>query len=347
MHGNRRRALEVLVAAALLGLLVLTLVPARYLPPNWTPFVRGHGQFEGRAVHVTAPNLPRPAFPVSGQVRMEAGTCQVAYIEPGGETRTHFTIGDGTFSLDMVPGGAIRLDPGSGRGRYEVFIGPAFHPLSPKGRVVVWVALGGTVVAWFAWRARRRAQARAPSAGRIAFLLLLAIVCATIIYPVVHEFGHAAVGTVLGGRVDRVTWTVLSGEHPHVLFSHLSQAAWPWMSAGGILVPTLVGVVLLSVWLALAGRLSWYASAAMLLPGVTLLMGNVACILAVFSGEPSHMGAISTYYRLMTIEPYLVELSPPAVTLFMYVLVIRRWRQISRAGEAARVASASSTPSGG
>jgi uncharacterized MnhB-related membrane protein len=107
-------------------------------------------------------------------------------------------------------------------------------------------------------------------------LIAFGIFSCVILYPILHESGHALTGLALGGRIDRVVFTGLSGETPHVEFSHLPPDALPWMSAGGEFLPILFAYGLLIVWFGLGRRLSVFRQVLLLTPAVLLLLQEAA-----------------------------------------------------------------------
>ena len=103
---------------------------------------------------------------------------------------------------------------------------------------------------------------------RIAILLLaaLAVFSALVVYPVVHEAGHFLAGKALGAEVKQVVWTLLGGERPHVLFGQTPGELIPWINAGGIILPTVIGGAAIIFWLCCCERMGFWWQAVILIP---------------------------------------------------------------------------------
>lgn len=85
-----------------------------------------------------------------------------------------------------------------------------------------------------------------PKVRRLTILVPSAVFIIIVVLPAVHEFGHYFPARLLGGEVRDVTWTVIHGQKPSVSFRvPLNDAIQPWVSAGGILLPSAMGFVLL------------------------------------------------------------------------------------------------------
>jgi hypothetical protein len=107
----------------------------------------------------------------------------------------------------------------------------------------------------------------------------------------------------------------------------------PWMSAGGMLVPTALGLMLLGVRAVLSKRMSWYLSATMIVFGLLFLMGNLGCVSEMFqyNAYPNrHVNAVATHFDLQGAGMPLVVLSAPLLTQTVYALVGCRIYQATR-----------------
>jgi hypothetical protein len=100
---------------------------------------------------------------------------------------------------------------------------------------------------------------------------------AVIIYSIVHEGCHLLLGKLFGGRPSwhAVRWTVFSGEKPHIAFEHLPASVRPWMSAGGVLLPSLAGLALILLWSFVEKQARWWLQLLIVIPGLVLLLGNL------------------------------------------------------------------------
>lgn len=322
--------------------LVVVLTPTELLPDSLTPFTSAQGTFTGEAVEILIPASHQPTVKAEIILRMEDGACTVRSIGPGGLISV-FEARDANYRDELPTNGQLILDPGPNSGAYKVFIGSKWHPLAPLGKLMVFLTcLVGLAVAVV----KGQATAIAQRLGRKRFLFLIAIsLVATSLYSVVHEFGHYSVGTLLGGKVDRVVWTPLAGEEARVYFDSIPLEARPWMSAGGMLVPTVLGLMIFGVRAVLLRRLSWYVSATMVVFSLSLLMGNLGCVFEMFqyNSHPNrHMNALATHFELEGAAMVLLVLSAPLLTLTVYALVgYKIYREIRNNEE--RLESANTT----
>jgi hypothetical protein len=232
------------------------------------------------------------------------------------------------------------LDPKGATGTYRVFVGSKWQPFTPLWRFTLFLfslivmAAAALTAAFLRGRLASILLVRRFGYKRLAFLVFI-LVTTDFLYSPVHEFGHYAVGVLLGGKVDRVAWTALSGETPHVSFRSISPDAEPWMSAAGTLFPVFVGIALLTTWLIVASRISWYLSAALVVSGVGMLFYSLFYSLNAipqvmeFEKLPyEHMGALAWHLGLRGWSMALFVLSPLAPTVIMYGLVGYRLHRI-------------------
>lgn len=281
-------ALRRTIGAVCVGLVAITalagvLVPGEYWPLAWVRYRQYKGEFAGRPVVMIPPSIGRETVPLDYYIRMTSGVCQIAWIDPTGQVIHDTTMGLGyAVRQTLSAGERLRLDPGSNQGRYVVRMGLRDHLLSPS----LWRRLGaGTLAGLTAlglisllrhrhrmlWLATLRS--RLTDRQWVVSIAFGSFSCA-ILYPIVHESGHALAGLVLGGRIDEVVFTGLSGDTPHVKFSHLPDEAGPWMRAGGVFLPILVAYGLLIVWFGPGRRLSVFRQVLLLTPAVLLLVSG-------------------------------------------------------------------------
>jgi len=158
--------------------------------------------------------------------------------------------------------------------------------------------------------------------------LLAAAVTAAIsglLYSVVHEFGHAIFATVLGGEVRSVTWTIFSGQEPHVSYNYLPDHARPWSSAGGYLFPTIIALLLVTTWLFFAHHLSRLWSLLLLIPSVIFLLCNFGSVFELFS-KNSHMRRVANYVGVGRPGEVLLALALVSLSLGVYWGIWRRFK---------------------
>jgi len=139
-----------------------------------------------------------------------------------------------------------------------------------------------------------------------------------------HESGHALAGLALGGRIDRVVFTGLSGETPNVKFGYLPDGARPWMSAGGVFLPILIAYGLLIVWFGVGRRLSVVRQVLLLTFAVLLLVPSF--------GIDDHLRGMAQQFGCTSQGSVLLVKTIPAwLALAAYAVLGRRlWRRSQR-----------------
>jgi hypothetical protein len=323
----------------LIGLIALplALLPSSWLPASWQRFVLAKGTFDGTPVQIAIPSGLRCPAPAEFQITMERSVCHVSLHTPKGNQQL-FLMERGDCSFDPRSwDGYLVLDPKGAKGTYRVFVGSKWQPFAPLWRFIfftfsVAMLVGASIAAVLRKPLVSISLVRRLGRKRLLFLIV-AVALSDFCYSPVHEFGHYAMGVLLGGKVDHVAWTVLSGDTPHVSFRSLPPEAQPWMSAAGTLFPLLVGAVLVSVWLIVAARISWYASAALLVFGAGMLFSSSNAIPQVMEFEKlpyEHMGVLAWHLGLRGWSMALFVLSPLALTAVMYGLIGYRLHSIMR-----------------
>ncbi len=273
---------------ACIGLLVITalagvLIPGEYWPLAWVRYREYKGEFTGQPIVMVPPSIRRETVPLEYHIQMTGGDCQIAWIDPAGQVIHYTTMGSGYAMRSTLSAGArLRLDPGSNEGRYMVGMGLKYHLLSP----FLWRCLGGGMLFGLAatglislflhrrrtlWLGTLRSRLTRLQVGVWAVFVLFST---AIVYPTLHEAGHALTGLALGGRIDQVVFTGLSGDTPHVKFSYLPDGARPWMSAGGVFLPILIAYGLLVVWFGPGHRLPVFRQVLLLTLAVLLLISG-------------------------------------------------------------------------
>jgi hypothetical protein len=276
------------IGAVCVGLVALTalagvLVPDESWPLEWVRYRQYKGEFAGRPVVLIPPSIGRETVPLDYFIRMTSGVCQIAWIDQTGQVIHDTSMGQGYAMRQALSAGErLRLDPGSNEGRYTVRMGLRDHLLSPS----LWRRVGAGTLAGmtalgliFLFRHHRsmlwlRTVRSRLTARQWLVAIAFAIFSSAILYPIVHESGHALVGLALGGRIDEVAFTALSGDTPHVKFSHLPDAAGPWMRAAGTFLPILIAYGLLIVWFGPGRRLSVFRQVLLLTPAVLFLVSG-------------------------------------------------------------------------
>ena len=264
-----------LALAALAGVLV----PGEYWPLAWVRYREYKGEFTGQPVVMVPPSLRRETVPLEYHIRMTSGVCQIAWIDPAGQVVHYTAMGSGyAMRSTLAAGERLQLDPGSNEGRYLVRMGLKYHLLSP----FLWRCFGGgmlfgltaAVISLFLHRHRvlwLRTLGSHFTRRQFAVWIAVDILSLAILYPTLHESGHALTGLALGGRIAELFFTSLTGETPHVKFAYLPDGARPWMNAGGVFLPILVAYSLLIVWFGPGRRLSVFRQALLLTLVVLLL----------------------------------------------------------------------------
>jgi hypothetical protein len=325
---DRKMWARTLAFVLLLVGLVICLIPARHFPAWLVPFSEVKGRFDGHPVEVAPPALERDLLPVSVELNLDQGYCEVSRRDAEGKSHRLMNMGRGSSRLTLSAGERILIDPGPNTGSYCVFIGPSWHPLAPKPRLIGLVfflsALGATLGTILVMRYRPgtvRKRLRGIQGKQLFATIAVLVVSGLLVYSVVHEAGHLLFGIALGGTADHVVWTVFSGDEPNVSFSHLPERAAPWMSAGGNLLPTLVGLVLLGIWFPLSRRTPWWLQVGIAVPGLVLLTGNLGLLI-----DAGHMSALTRSFGLSGPVGRVIDLSPAVVTVACYGIVVRRMK---------------------
>ena len=164
---------------------------------------------------------------------------------------------------------------------------------------------------------------------RIVAMLVPAMLAMSF-YSVVHEAGHLLPALAFGIEVKGVTWTVFGGQSPHVSLGDTPRWAMAWIDAGGLLLPTLLGSVLMTAWLAVRRRCSPALAAWLWIPGLTMLCGNIGLLIEVFAPAwttHSHMRSLSIWLGLSGITAGMLELLPLIPTVLFTVLFCRTWKE--------------------
>ena len=166
---------------------------------------------------------------------------------------------------------------------------------------------------------------RTPS---IIILAIVAVLSGTVIYPVVHEGGHFLAGHLQGVEARDAVWTVWGGR-PHVSFGATPAHAIPWINAGGMILPTVVGILLMVIWFAVSQRVSFVVGAVIWIPGLVLLSGNLGAIAESASSSYSHMRPLGAHFGLSGAAAFIFQASPALLSVLLFVFFVRRLRSTS------------------
>lgn len=345
MSKSTRIAILLAILAACLFFLI---VPPEKIWPGRLPFASFKGKFTSEPVSIplASTSIQGENIPLQVKISMQFSTCEVKLASQS-EGDLLFTMGRGNWRQNLPADETLVLDPKGFSGSYNVFVGYPFHPLAPIWRISLLGGLAlGIVVALVlllfpgAMRRLKGREKKMPDARKIITVGAILLV-SSFLYSIVHELGHVVFGLMAGGTLRRVVWTIFFLEEPHVEFSFLPQG-WgsAWMSAGGMILPTLVGLSLVALWLVFRKKLPFFASALVLVPGMSLLLGNIGGLIeatAYLAGGPApHMIPMGIQLGLGVFGTALFSCLPFALTAAAYVLVLRALRKPRHEDSASR-----------
>lgn len=313
-----------LVVVSILGV-IQVFIPSEILFGSRAPSMSYSGKISGKALRFQVPNSKHDTVSLDMMLDMETGVCSITCVDPNGAENPLYSAIKATSRYKVPAGGYLVLDPGTNSGRYRINLGPMWHPLSPRFRVLFAVSSAlGLLMSALCWRFKRNLFSLRLERKQLFYTVFIAIL-SVLLYAVVHELGHWFVGYLGGGTATEIVWTPLSGEEPHVSFGTLPEAVVPWMIAGGVWIPTIIGLALVLTWLIFSRRIYRPLGYALIIPGVLFLLSNVACLLP--AGPDGHRKALSTALGLQGFAGTLVEFSPPIVTVAAYWCIFMKLRK--------------------
>ncbi|MCA9238973.1 MAG: hypothetical protein KDA37_02185, partial [Planctomycetales bacterium] len=166
-------------------------------------------------------------------------------------------------------------------------------------------------------------------------IALSSLLSCFVFYPFVHECGHLIPAVLSGATVKEFVWTPFIG-HAHASLSDVSGSALPWVDAGGVLLPSLVGTALVVAWIAGPLRTSgaiWRLW--LLVPGLVMLVGNLGLFIEATVGSTSyrHMHLLAKGVGGEGRIGGTLEVLPAVWTVAMLALAIRLGLRRSKATE--------------
>ncbi len=305
-------------------ILLLALVPQRYIPQRFTPFLLANGKFAGEPVRFKPPDTAKPDLPAVIRIKMDTGVCR-ASLQRGSEQTGLFSTGEGNCHTRVLASQVLLLDPQGHSGQYDVFIGPQWHPLTPRARRLVLLPLAISMFLVAALAGRLTPVLARVRPARFLFLVGIAVLSGLVLYPMAHEGGHMLFGILFGAVPDwrGVVWTMLTGEEPHGSFRYLPEGASPMMSAGGHLLPTALALLLLVVWRLTCRKAPWSISALLVALPVLFLLSSFGCLFELY--QNTHMDALAVHFGLTGAARVLVSLGPLLLALAAYGWLAMRW----------------------
>jgi hypothetical protein len=303
-----------------LGLLVaLALVPNRFLPGSQGVDVEG--AFAGKPVEIQWTG--EAAAPYRVVVTMETGLCDIIELDACGAVAEQWSAQEVTYRGRIQPGGSVKLLAQSGaKGYYHMRMGPlaTWGPALMAARIASLAVFAALVTArLFGVRIDRRQW----SARLLLVIGATTAFSGIVLYSLVHEAGHLLFGWLWGGTPawNQVSWTIFSGEEPHAAFRSLPDEAVPWMGAGGMLLPTFVGCVLVAAGFWRGGRVARWVRLVLVTAGAMLLLGNLGLF-----ADTDHTLPLTLHLGFHGVVAQIVALMPAVLTLTVYAYVGYRLR---------------------
>jgi hypothetical protein len=298
-------------------LVALAFIPDRFLPGGQG--IEVEGTFAGKPVEIQWSG--DGAVPYRVAVVLQTGRCDIVELDAGGTVVKQWSAQQATDRGRIQPGGRVKLIARPrAEGYYHLRMGAlaTWAPVLMATRVVLLGLSAALGAAWlFGVRVRRRQW---DARRRLVFVVLGATTAFSglILYSIVHEAGHLLFGWLWGGTPawDQISWTIFAGEEPHAAFRSLPSDAVPWMAAGGMLLPTLVGCALVAAGLRRGGRGGSWIQLVLVAAGAVLLLGNLSLFV-----DTGHTIPLAHRLGFHGVLAQLVALTPAVLTLAIWVYV--------------------------
>ncbi len=329
---NKRRS-SVLRATgrltALAVLVALAFVPDRFLPGGQG--IDLEGAFAGKPMEIRWSGDGTAPYRVA--VAMETGLCDIVEFDAGGTMVKKWSAQLATDRGRLQPGGRVKLHPRPGAaGYYHLRMGPlaTWGPMLVATRLVLLGLSAALGAAWLFGVPVRARQWDARQRRAVAVVGATAAFSGLVLYSIVHEAGHLLFAWWWGGTPawDQFSWTLFAGEEPHASFHSLPPVAEPWMAAGGILLPTLVGCVLVAAGFWPGGLATWWVPLVLVTAGAVLLLGNLGLV-----ADTEHTLPLALHWGFDGILAQCVALLPAMLTLAIYGYLGYRLRSRAEAPE--------------
>jgi hypothetical protein len=322
-HQRHSHVLRTTGWLVVVGMLVaLALVPDRFLPGGQGIDVEG--TFAGTPVELAWSG--NGAAPYRVGVAMKTGLCEIAEFDAKGAVVKKWSAQKATDRGRIQRGGSVKLLADSGaEGYYHLRVGPlaTWGPMLMAARVAL-LGMAAAIVALWLFGVRVHWWLSDPRHRHVlAIIGATAAVSGLVLYSIVHEAGHMLFGWLWGATPawDHVSWTLFAGEEPHASFRSLPHDSEPWMAAGGMLLPTLVGCVLVAAGLWQGGRVAWWLPLVFVTTGGMLLLGNLGLF-----ADTGHTLPLAIHLGFYGVLAQIVALLPAMLTLAIYGYIGYRLR---------------------
>lgn len=168
-------------------------------------------------------------------------------------------------------------------------------------------------------------EGRGNVSTRITFAISSLTAC-LLIYPLMHEVGHFIPAVCTDAEVNKFVWLPLFAR-PHVSLNRVSGEALPWVDAGGILIPTAVGTLLIAALLLLPTSVSITWRMWLFIPAVVLLLSNFGLFWEALGNANGYAHMKGLAHRLVGggWASLAVELLPAFWSCFTIAFVIGRF----------------------
>jgi hypothetical protein len=157
--------------------------------------------------------------------------------------------------------------------------------------------------------------------GVAVFTAVGALAIIMIALPAGHELGHYLTAQGFHVPVEDTTWTLLGRTPPSVQYRDASVSAQAWIAAGGVFLPTTLGVLVLLLWLRLSAKVPRAIRLLWLMLGFGYALNGAGPTLDLATGRFSHLQRLAELYHLGRVEVAGLHLAPLVVVLCITGLV--------------------------